>query len=360
MSQFPPHLPPKACSIEQHHRLERIKDWLAATAFGLLAGFTGAFMVLGWIWPAVGEGEIWGSVRYPTGVSKSQLEDRIQREMSNQVVSVYAKSATLGEISYFAESDKVGEAFVVGNVDGWLAMYVPTFDGLIASWQVLGRAGGVYKVEQAIYDERAKLVYLKMKGFDKEIEVRRDEFKAVTFASDVKQFDDVFVLENGVWQRTFVEHMEPGAFSVPHLDSAPNTAYVLDRAFNVGSPVISPQGRIVGVVTSGRVVLPYSSMERALPSVLGAQKVSYATLGAEGWFNEEQPVIVDGTRVSGFAVSKIVSPRSVLRRGDVILEVNGQVMTSDVLWYTTGEEKLRLKVYRGGETVEVESGILSI
>jgi len=87
-----------------------------------------------------------------------------------------------------------------------------------------------------------------------------------------------------------------------------------------------------------------------LPNILSAQTVVYPSLGADGWFSEEQPIVVASSSASGFAVTRVWSAGSKLRKGDIITEINGRVVTADDLWYNiTGNTTVRLQINKGGK-----------
>ena len=76
---YPPHLPPPSCNLETHRRLRRLKILGAATFFGLIAGLTGASMMIAWIWPGYGGGDLWvvtEQTRSP--LYRAQLEEIAQ------------------------------------------------------------------------------------------------------------------------------------------------------------------------------------------------------------------------------------------------------------------------------------------
>ena len=104
-------------------------------------------------------------------------------------------------------------------------------------------------------------------------------------------------------------------------------------------------------------LLPITYLARVLPRVLSEQKIFYPTLGVEGWFSSEQPLVYAGQRLDGFAVSRVFTGVN-LKKGDVITEINGQIVGVDTMWYDTNQV-LKLKVWRNGKILEMDAKVLS-
>lgn len=354
---LPPHLPPPTCTIDTHRRWQRLKVLLVATGFGLFAGITGAFMVLGWVWPAVDTGDTWATTRYPIGLSKGQLEEKVQREISRKMVVVYSKVTETGSTTLFSHGDKVGEAIVLSS-DGWSVMYLPSFSGKVTSWRALADNGALYAVDRAVPDAASGLLYIRVAPLRGE-NGRVEQFQnVVEFASEIKPLDDVFVWQEGGWKRSFVENETVALFTKPHLDSAPIRAYFLNKLFPSGAVVITPEGRLVGMSTREQAVFPAFYIARVWSKVLQQGKAQYPTFGAQGWFSEEQPIILGGERLNGFVVDRLIGRTNLLRVGDIITHVNGKEMTSANVWYTIEAERARLRVYRDGKYIEFEHPIV--
>jgi S1-C subfamily serine protease len=96
-----------------------------------------------------------------------------------------------------------------------------------------------------------------------------------------------------------------------------------------------------------------------LPKVLSQQPLSYPSLGVDGWFGDEQTIISEKIKVQGFMVTNVWSASSVLRRGDVLLEVNGRIVTPDNLWYTiNNNQTVKVKILRATKVVELETKVV--
>ena len=353
----PPHLPPPTCSIDTHRRWGRLKLLIVATVFGLFAGVTGAFMVLGWVWPAIDEGDVWATTRYAAGLSKGQLEEKVQREIGRKMIMLYSKATETGSTTMLSYADRVGEAIVLSS-DGWSVMYYPSFTGKATAWRALTTSGVMYRIDRAVHDPVSGLLYVRIVPLE-EGEGRVEQFQnVVEFATEVQPFDDVFVWQENDWKRSFVENEEVIPFTKIHGESAPIRAYFLNKSFSPGAVVVTPEGRLVGISTHDQVVFPAFYISRLWSKVLQQGKVQYPTLGAQGWYNEEQPILLGSARVSGFVVEKIIGRASLLRVGDIITQMNGKEMTSANVWYTIEADSVRLKVYRDKRFIEIEQPIV--
>ncbi len=350
LDRLPPHLPPPTCNIEQHSRQERLKLFLAAAFFGVLGGMSGAAVMLGWVWPVFNGGDVSSFFSYHAAATINPFEGRVEEDSTNRLVSVYKDISVVGDTSYFTSKNLVGEAAVL-STDGWLVMYAPNFDGVIKNWQVLDADGAVLPVQKALFDRLSGLVYLKISAQD----------RVVAFADILEQGDDVFVHEAKRWSAASIEQLNAPLSTASHLDSAPIEGYKLTRSSLPGSAVFTRQGRFVGFVTKNDAVIPVQGFSAIVTAVLSGQGIVYPTLGVEGSFTEEEPIIVGGELVNGFLVNKVVVKNSLLKRGDSIIEVNGQIVTSAVLWHSIYTSKtIAATVMRAGKKITLTLTPLSI
>jgi hypothetical protein len=349
---FPPHLPAPSCNIITHRKWQRIKILSAAAVFGLAAGLSGAAIMLGWIWPGWGGGDDWMVSRVNNSwLSRTQLEERVRLEMVDRVAEVYARASNLRGVNYFSNNDKVGEAMVVTS-DGWLVMYFPGSIAGYKYWQVLLN-DEVYKVTNILTDQNAGLVYFKLAENKQPAGRDGTQFKVVSFENNLVQAgDEVYVLQNNDWQYAIVKQLLPKAISVPHLDSAPVARYSLNINVLAGEIVIDKSGKSIGVVAEDGSVLPARYISRVLSGVLERKIIFYPSFGLEGWFSFEQPIAVGIESLKGFLVTK---GSGEIRSGDVIVEINGQIVNEDNLWYNLNTTSaVRVKVSRMGKILEVE------
>ncbi len=353
MSFVPPHLPPPVCNLEEHRKWQRIKILLVSVVFGLLAGASGAAMLLGWVWPGFGGGDAWILSSSVNNIPRDLLDIRVRAELEDRIASVYRDLSGTAGINFLSPDKKIGEAIFVSS-DGWLTLYYPNYNGDYKNWRVLLNNGHSFVVQKVLKDNNSNLVYLKVTA-----DQSGAQFKVVNFGDEAKQLEDVYVYSHGSWHHTWVTNKIVQSFHLPHLDSAPSTVVELNESFDAGDLVVGAQGKIVGLVSDGRYVLPSQYVANILPGVLGLQKITYRTLGTYGWFSAEQPIIVKNELTAGYAVARVTLNNSNLKAGDIIVEVNGQVADSNNLWYNIISNKnLKLKVLRKGKIIEFTQDVL--
>ncbi len=354
MSSNPPHLPAPTCNLEHHRKWERLKLLLMAVFFGLLAGGTGAAMILGWVWPGLGGGDSWILSHVSSNPTHDVLDDQIRVELEDRIGAVYRDFSGVSGLNYFSNDKKIADVFLVSS-DGWLVFYDNKIETNFKTWQVILKNGNVYNVQKVLHDANANLTYLKINSVDSS-----EQFKVASFADDAKPNSDVFVYDQGVWKRATVLAKVPHAFRLPHLDSAPSQAFEITTNFSVGDIVANAQGKIVGVISESNFVLPAQYLTDVLPGILSAQKVAYSTLGVYGWFSDEQPLLGKDGKIDGFVVAK-VNGDSKLKLGDVITDINGNIVNSDNLWYNIiSSQSVKLQVLRKGKTMEIIQDIKQI
>lgn len=339
---LPPHLPPKSCSIANHHRWRRLKILLVAVVFGLIAGMSGASMMLGWIWPRFADGEAWITSYTRSGLSRAQLENRVREEISARIASVYKGTIGIGGVSYL--NKKIGDGVMVSS-DGWLAMYLPNYDGFYKTLQVVTGDGKVAQPESALFDKYSGVLFLKIKD---------RQFKVVSFTENVSAADDLFVFQDSYWYHGFILYPVFSA-PIPHFDLAPLQFYSLSGSFGAGRVAVNNQGRVAGFITEKNLLLPSFYLTRILPKILSQKIISYPSLGADGWFSDEQPIVFGKEKISGFYVTGVWSPAGGLRKGDVLMQLNGRVVAPDNLWYIISDNQTAdAKVLRGGKQLEIK------
>lgn len=309
--------------------------------FGILAGMSGSAMMLGWIWPSV-EPSAWVSQYTRPGFSKDQLEDRVASEAVSKILSVHR--GTIGSGAVNSLSKKIGDALVIGS-DGWLALYFPSYAGDFKNLNALSSSGTVFQPVSAVFDKYTGILYLKLDS---------GQFKIFGFGNDLANLDDVFVYQD-YWRHAVVVNREYSAISMPHLDASPILAFELDQQFAPGSIAINNQGRIVGLISGRGLLLPSAYITNVMPQVLSKKTISYLSLAVEGWFSDEQPIIRQDEKIGGFMVAKVLNQGNLIKKGDVILEIEGRVVTPENLWYNILNNKtFKTKVLRNGKEIELE------
>lgn len=352
----PPHLPPKSSNLKMRQLSQNLRVIFLSTVLGVLAGITGASIVLGWIWPYVGEGDTWASSKIKSSFSIKQLEDHTQKEMEERMVKIYRKSSIFYGTTYLDNVDYVGEGVVVGT-DGWVVFYTNTQFSDYTNWQILDKKGNLYKVNEIYKDPYSSLVYFHINFKNQE-----SQFKVATFFNDkINSGEDVYVFSDGSWHHSFVKYPLYVKSVNPHLDTKYLFRFSLAFEFKTGEIVISKQGRFLGFVDSQNLLMPFNLVSKTLPKALSRNQITYPSLGVEGKFSSETPIVLKDNLQDGFLVMRILKNKTSLRLGDVVLKINGAQINSEDLWsQLVGLEKATLTVLRSGEIVEFETLIFEI
>ena len=94
------------------------------------------------------------------------------------------------------------------------------------------------------------------------------------------------------------------------------------------------------------------------------EQFKYASLGIEGWFSTEQPLIIKNESINGFYINKVLTTNNLLRAGDIVLQVNGVVVDQTNLWYTIYNtpvgDTVKLQILRGGKEMVIDAKISEI
>lgn len=351
---FPPHLPAPACSLPRHRQWQRLKIIGVATFFGLAAGTTGAAVLLGWIWPGFGSEDVYLSAEHPNISSRQSVQNQAENRISEKVFALYQKSTVQNGVRVLSPADHIADG-VVGVTSGWLIAYVPNYDGRFQNWAIVGPTGALYRASNVLDDKRSGVVYVKIIRFDStDSSAQAEQFKVATFGDTPQKFDDVFVYQGGEWLSTFSVGSTENTNGASQLDSVPVANSGLAASFKNGSLVIDASGDLIGFVVDDNALLPISPLTSIFNAIENRTSVTYQTLGVEGWFSDNHPLFVNGEQVVGFLVNKTDVAKTLLRKGDVILEINGRPMTEENLWYTIGDKTVRLKVLRAGKEMEIE------
>ncbi len=323
----------------------------------MAAGAVGALMVIGWVWPTLGEGDSWIIAR-STIIPRSRSIEVSISKTTDTVFTLYQKSSRSGLVTYLSESDKLSSA-VMAVSEGWVVAYVPNYSGNFKDWRLIGSHGGVYTVTRVLFDDSVGMVYAKITALIA-TSVSPEQFKVATFNEVPSVYGDLYVYQDGAWFSTAYVDRAYEAVKDGHAETLFTGRYILQNSFKTGSLVADSQGRVVGFVENGTAVVPTIAIGRVLSGIEAKTKLTATGLGVQGWFSEEQPIVVSGVRRSGYLVAKVINKKSALKKGDIIVLVNGRSMEPDNLWYTNGDTSVRLQIWRDGKTVEIDAPVVTL
>lgn len=356
---FPPHLPSPSVSVRLHREWQRFKSLFLLVVIALVAGFCGAAVLLSWVWPLVYAGSFDTVLPKRAGTQRLLLETVVEHEINERIVSIYRHVELVGGVQVLKSADKVGVGVVVSS-DGWVALMLPEQTAITSDWRVLTANGSEHPIAKTVADKIAGILYLKMSPRTGVSPFSGSEqFKVAAFANISEPQDDIFVRQDNRWQHTQIVQPEIVTAAASHLDTAPVEAYSLTGAFEVGSVAVTGAGSVAGFIGAHHVLMPSAVVFRVLPQVLGNGVVRYPTLGVEGWFSGETPFTLKGNRLAGFIVTKVVGKGSSFKRGDVLEEINGAGVEPRTLWNNMQGKTARVKFWRLGKELELETPVLS-
>lgn len=359
---IPPHLPPPVCNVEHYHKWQRIKLLAAAAFFGVVAGLSGAAMMIGWVWPGFGGGNNWITSQSVIK-DRSQLSDSLRHEIEEKIATVYSQENTAGAVGFLAVKNRIGQAVVVTS-DGWMVMQKPSQLNF-KTWRLLFSDGSVYGVTKVFADNRSEILLLKVGALPGGKSLSNVQFKVTSFAPKVKVNDDDFIFSNNRWQWAYIQEAVAKNLVLPHLDTAPTDTFLTSGSFVPGSLSFNNDGQLQGVVRSDGLLLPSFYIDLLSNRFLAAQEqFKYSSLGVEGWFSTEQPLLIKDQAVVGFYVNRILATDNLLRVGDIVRKINGQIVDQTNLWYTVYNtpigDMVKLQILRGEKELNVDVKIVEV
>lgn len=343
---YPPHLPPPTCDVSQHRQWQRLKLIGVATFFGLLAGLSGAAVTIAFIWP---NSDVTTAIvsRIPRPGGEVTLSNTTARQLNDTTFQVYRKISITQGIRHLSPADHIATA-AVGVSSGWLVALIDGYDGSTSSWRVLGPNGSLYSVVRALPDTETGLVYFQIAP------LRRDggdeQYKVSQFANTLALPSVVFVSQAGSWVQSSVRTLASGSTVSTHSDLATALRFMLGGSFPNGSAVVDAEGVVLGFVANNTTVVPAVSVVTMLSGIDSRTRLSYPSIGVEGWYSEEWPLLVGNERVDGFVVSKVIG-ESLLKKSDIIREVNGRPMTFATWWALRNDREVTVGVLRQHQMV---------
>jgi S1-C subfamily serine protease len=350
---IPPHLPPPASNINKHKKWQHIKIFIMAACFGVIGGGSGAAMMIGWVWPIVDNNNQWVTPYFQSSFYRVQLEEKTREEMKDRMATVYRDVSDLSGVNYFSSDNKIGDAAIVSS-DGWVVAYNPFENSTVKNPQIISSSGKVLKIDRSLYDRNTGLSFFK-------ISASSSLYKQVEFGENFEVGDDAFVFQDREWEHSLISRRLITSKDTFHLDGAPILFYTLSSNFKPGSWVLNKQGRLIGVITEDQQMLPSRFITSLLPSILTKQSLAYQSFGVEGSFSEQQPIVSGGTSISGFMVNQVIAKTSPLKKGDVLLEINNEIVNPDFLWYTLkNNSEAKIKILRQGKNITITVPIISI
>lgn len=321
MKQFPPHLPPPACSVPHHNYIQRIVLFVVAVLSGLVAGTVGAlFMISAW-YPT----GLTSSAEYaaPRTITRPVLDSSVVRDWRPRLIAIYDENKAVNK-KYFPETARIATAVVV-NAGGWS---VAPWSSVITKATLVGTdyQGQRLKVEHIIPDPERQLVYIKFSGAS---------FRSTTvFANSSALIPGRIVWGgNSDWRVFTVDEPVVQTGLVPTV-AIDKTVYLLREFVQSNQVLITDHGEFVGFSGTDKKIIPVWMVSQLIPQLTsGSKNPPVWSFDWRGTFVELTATDQGFEESNGFLVTEIVRGASTqpLKVGDQILKIENQNVTRNNL-----------------------------
>lgn len=336
--------------------MERLKVLFVATFFGLAAGLSGAAMLVGWVWPVLGGGDIFITSRASNADQRQLVQGRVSALVQDTLFTVYNKTAAVSDKNIVSLGTPVGTGVGVLS-QGWVVTALPPATRA-QDLLLVGINGRSYSVTDIAVDKITGASYMRIaRLLDGATTTIDQQIHTVPLASNIPAQSDIEAVNGNTWYFSSLTQTAASAPVEAHTLGATVYSYQPLSSLPSGAAVFDVNGRLVGFVIKNNVVA-LATDAAALAELTATKSFARVGLGVLGWFSEERPLILHGERVSGFFVSKVDTKTTILKKGDILLTVNGQPFTMNE-WQKVGEPStVRLTVYRNGANLELTAPTL--
>lgn len=347
MVQHPPHLPPPSCRVDTYHRLQNLRWIVFIFAAAFLSGIAAALVTVAWIAPTFVPADYYNANRDLK--NNNRPDPLLVRQVKQRVVDVYDKRQKTDKVLY-GKKARVVQAGLLSS-DGWAVAFYPSyFLGEEKNWEAVDYQGVLYWITKAIYDPISRLLYFKLSG---------QGFRVMSFGNSASLMDEnLWTIDNGgggreviLGELTMIDSQK--IYPIWRLQSF---ATVSSGAL-AGEFVFGAQGESFGIVDEEDEIIPTWLIDSQIGSLLEKQIVSHYGALWRGY-------IIDGvnkdgvwTSMMGFYVvdSGGLAKTDAVNRGDVILKINGQSVSSQSAaeQISSAPEEFKVVVWRKGKEVEL-------
>ncbi len=321
MKNFPPHLPPPACSVSHHNYMQRLLFLIIAVISGLAAGTVGALLMI----------NAW----YPTGLTvgtqyvaprtsaRPVLDSNIIRDWRPRLIAVYDENKAVNK-KYFPETARLTTAVVV-NAGGWsVAPWSTAFSR--AALVGIDYQGQRLLVERFIPDPDRQLVYLKFSGAN---------FRSTTVFAGLSALAPGNLIwgGNSAWHLfTVDESLVPSGLITTVL--VDKTIHTVRELITPNQALITDRGEFVGFSASNQKIIPVWMVNQIISKLTSETKIVPAwNFDWRGSFVELMASDQGFTQSAGFLVTEVLRANSKhpIKVGDQIIKIDNQNVSSDNL-----------------------------
>lgn len=348
-----PHLPPKSCDIKLHTRLLALPGFLLLVGIAVLAGFAAALATVAWVAPPFYTDQFLSAIDGGRAAENETLDPVVGNGIRQRTVGIFDTTKKVQGASVYPESSFVTYAALLSS-DGWAVLSDAAYrPGKEKQWEGVDIQGVRHRVERAIADPVAGLVYIKLSG---------DGFR-------VFPFPDWRAVEPGasLWHVDITRPMTRSLASkrVSVRESArrttdasypiwrPEYIYRLERTATPGALVTTYAGELVGFVDKSGGLIPGWLVAGQLSSVLSSRPIRYDRAPWEGYMAHGVAREDIVQFVPGFFIQS--GAQGGLQRGDILIRVEGESIDPAHLsrYLLLAPAEFSVTVIRGGEEMNV-------
>lgn len=345
MHEYPPHLPPKSCSVPLRKTYHNIIIFLVYTFVALLAGIVGALIVFTWIEPSLYSQNSLYFINRDTRrayITERYPNSDVVQRLRNVTLRVFDSTQAVGD--FFPDSAFLGRVVMLSS-SGWGVMYYPDFiPASDATWEIVDQNGITQEIEKTSFDANRGLVYIKFVG---------NNFYVSSFPAwyTIVPGADLWVAHNKVWHKFMLQDTVVVAQS-PYRAVDEYSRMIIDPDKKSGGVVMTADGHVAGFVDTNGLLQTLWHTQYQLPFLLETNELKKDDFGLNGYFVDN--VLLTAQSISsGFYITQ--STRKDIVKGDIIIRISGETVGPHNFWQQllSAGDTSNLTIWRGGEEFDI-------
>ncbi len=350
MKKDPPHLPPRACRIDTHERMARLRWVLFVVFLAFISGVAASLSTVAWIAPVFVNETAYFGVGHSSSVSAGTKVDPLMIKQAKQrTVTVYDKNKKVDNSFYMPKSEVLEAAYL--SSDGWAVAFYPNFvPGEERNWEAVDYQGSIRKVERTVYDPFSRLLYIKTSG---------QGFRIASFV-DWSRIDSGYGLwsvRGSEWEFVVADDLENVSLAVSYPVWRPRFLYSLSPDAEKGSLLFDSQGGLAGISDENSRIIPGWMIEEQMDSLLERGRISYQGLPWSGYQVSGVKFEDRWQPLQGWYISDAPSraSSSTIGWGDVLVGIDGQPISNSLnaRQVFLSPDEFVATVWRQGEEVDI-------
>ncbi|MFH1947282.1 MAG: S1C family serine protease [Candidatus Magasanikbacteria bacterium] len=351
MKKDPPHLPPRACRVDTHHRLQSLKWTIFLIFVAFISGTAAALSTVAWLTPVfIESGSYYPTVRDISSVNTSQPDINFQHQVDQKVIRIYDQTKKVDK-AFYNKNSLLFNASILSS-DGWVLAYYPNYvKGLENKWEAVDNQGLYYSVEKVVQDSVSDLLFIKIVG---------QGFRINSFSdwSELGAGHNYWAIGRSGWREVSLDDLVVTGVAKDYAIWRPQNFHSLWQNTEEGTLLYNSQGAFVGVVDDENLLRPAWLVEGRLGALLDSDSISYLGLPWRGYMVAGVEFEGKWKKMTGFYITEAGSSQttSTVTYGDVIFKINNSLVDEDFLaaqLYST-PDPLVVSVWRDGKELEIE------